>query len=125
MLPRNTLILFAAFFSLAAVLLPFIVFDIRSSPHNQYAGILEYFRSSMDSEIPSINGKGTEYNLLKDARSLPISGDSVKEITKSVPDFQQLNKDIDEETGINFFKFFKWLWQGIKGFFGFVRGLIS
>lgn len=122
--PRNALILFAVLFSFTSALLPFIIFDVKSSPKNQYAGILEYFRFNFDSDIPSQSGNNTEYNPLKEVRSLPIGDNSMKEITEGVPDFQQMNKDIDEETGIDFFKFFKWLWQGIKNLFGFVWGLL-
>ena len=121
-MPRNSFILFAAFLSVAFILLPFIFFEIQSSPH-YYAGILDYFRIDSRTKIPLQSGGSIEYDPIKGIRSLPLGEDSIKDIKKSIPDFGKINKDVDEETGIDFFKVFKWIWRGIKEIFWF-KGLL-
>lgn len=120
----NKYIFLAAFISLVFVLLPFIIFDIQYAPHNQYAGILEFFRENTRGSIPLNEGKSIEYDPINSIRGIPIGEDSLKDIKESVPDFEKINKDIDEKSGINFFKFFKWIWRGIKAIFGFIGNLI-
>ena len=113
-MPRNSFILFAAFLSVAFILLPFVFFEIQSSPH-YYAGILDYFRIDTRTKIPLQSGGSIEYDPIKGIRSLP----------QSIPDFGKINKDVDEETGIDFFKVFKWIWRGIKEIFWFIGELVT
>lgn len=120
----NKHIFIAAFISLVFVLLTFIIFDIQYAPHNKYAGILEFFRENTRGSIPLNYGKSIEYDPINNIRGIPIGKDSLKDIRESAPDFEKMNKDIDEEIGIDFFRFFKWIWRGITALFMFIGGLV-
>ncbi|MBI2056237.1 MAG: hypothetical protein HYT37_02560 [Candidatus Sungbacteria bacterium] len=111
---RNSIILFAALFSFAVIVLPIVIFDLTSSSYNQYAGVLDYFRFDMGSEIPSNSWKNIEYNPLKGVRSLPIGEGSLNDMQEQAPDFEQINKDVDKKTSTNLFEFFKWIGRGSR-----------
>ncbi len=129
MQPFTQKLFFVYFLSIAFVFSPFIVFGSVSSSSTEhtentvsasgFAGIIEslhldtLFQSIKgNSETLINNGTNTEYNASKDMPSLPIGGDALNKI--KTPDFGLINKNVEEETGVNVPRFFQFLGKVFK-----------
>lgn len=72
------------------------------------------------------------FDALKQNVTIPISGDkdinlpSATEALESVsPKLQEINTDVNEETGINLSKFISWFAKILKAFFQFIVNLLE
>ena len=117
------------FFASSLALLPMITLGTKPEMDKvQYASIFDSLNlAGFIDTIKKLNNlpkkSGETDNILK---SLPLNRESLENsIKEKTPDLERVNRGVEEETGINFIKFFGWLKKIFSAIFGGIKELIS